>query len=57
MFGWWLNVNSMLSCRLTRRDGKSFNGECNDRAIGQSGKPLKMWINMAPPDTASNGNK
>ena len=50
-FLWYLNSASMLNCRLARRDGITFHGECNDRSAGQSGKWMKVWISMAPDTT------
>ena len=51
-FTWALGVGSFLPCRLVRRDGRSFDGECNDRRPSpQDGKTLKVWMTMIPPDT------
>lgn len=48
-FDWPMGANSTLYCRLTRRDGKSFEGTCNDRSPGEVGKPVRVWMLMNPP--------
>ena len=48
-FDWPMGFSSMLYCRLTRRDGKSFEGTCNDRSPGQTGKGIRVWMLMNPP--------
>lgn len=48
-FDWPMGMSSSLYCRLTRRDGKSFEGTCNDRTPGQSGKGIRVWMLMNPP--------
>ena len=50
-FDWVMGLNSHMYCRLTRRDGKSFEGTCNDRSPGPVGKPVRVWMLMNPPDT------
>lgn len=54
-FDWPTGANSNLYCRLTRRDGKSFEGTCNDRSPGDVGKPLRVWMLMNPPDAERGG--
>ena len=49
-FDWPMGLNSMMYCRLTRRDGKSFEGTCNDHSPGPVGKPLRVWMLMNPPE-------
>ncbi len=48
-FDWALGAGSTMSCRMTRRDGKSFEGRCGDRRPGLDGKPLDLWLMMSPP--------
>jgi hypothetical protein len=48
-FDWLMGGGSWLYCRLTRRDGRSFEGTCNDRAPGPTGKGLRVWMLMTPP--------
>ena len=48
-FDWPMGFSSVLDCRLTRRDGKSFEGTCNDRSPGQTGKGIRVWMLMNPP--------
>ena len=54
-FDWPMSTNSNLYCRLTRRDGKSFEGTCNDRSPGDVGKPVRVWMLMNPPDSGRGG--
>jgi hypothetical protein len=56
-FDWGVGLNSFLFCRLTRRDGKTFEGTCNDRSPGETGKPVRVWMIMTPPDTTSRPNR
>jgi hypothetical protein len=49
-FEWGMGLGSFLYCRLSRRDGKTFEGTCDDRSPGESGKPVHVWITMSPPD-------
>ena len=51
-FDWAMGLGSFLYCRLTRRDGRSFEGTCNDRTPGVSGKGVAVWMMMTPPDSA-----
>jgi hypothetical protein len=48
-FDWNTGPASFLYCRLSRRDGKSFEGICNDRSPGESGQGLHLWMMMTPP--------
>jgi hypothetical protein len=48
-FDWPLGGGSFMYCRLTRRDGKSFEGTCNDRSPGATGKAIRVWMLMNPP--------
>jgi hypothetical protein len=48
-FDWPMGMSSALYCRLTRRDGRSFEGTCNDRTPGQTGKGVRVWMLMNPP--------
>jgi hypothetical protein len=50
-FDWVMGLGSSLYCRLTRRDGKSFEGLCNDRTPGQTGKGVRVWMMMTPTDS------
>jgi len=50
-FDWVMGLGSSMYCRLTRRDGKSFEGLCNDRTPGQSGKGVRVWMMMTPTDS------
>ena len=54
-FDWPMGANSTLYCRLTRRDGKSFEGTCNDRTPGEVGKPVRVWMLMNPPEAGRGG--
>ena len=51
-YDWPLGLGSFLYCRMTRRDGKSFEGTCNDRSPGETGKGLRVWMIIEPPDSA-----
>ena len=51
-FDWPMGLSEFLYCRMSRRDGKSFEGTCNDRSYGQTGKQVHVWLQMTPPDTA-----
>jgi hypothetical protein len=48
-FDWPMGAGADLYCRLTRRDGKSFEGTCNDRSPGATGQALRVWMLMNPP--------
>ena len=48
-FDWPMGLGSSLYCRLTRRDGKSFEGTCNDRSPGQTGRGIRVWMLITPP--------
>lgn len=50
-FDWAMGLGSFLYCRISRRDGRSFEGTCDDRSPGQVGKPVKVWMLMNPPDS------
>ncbi len=54
-FDWPLGAGSFLFCRLTRRDGKSFEGTCNDRSPGTTGKGVRVWMLMNPPADSGRG--
>jgi len=51
-FDWVMGMNTNMFCRLTRRDGKSFEGTCNDHSPGPVGKPIRVWMLMNPPDSS-----
>ncbi len=51
-FDWAMGLGSFLYCRLTRRDGRSFEGTCNDRTPGATGNGVAVWMMMTPPDSA-----
>ena len=51
-FDWYMGLNSFLYCRLSRRDGRSFEGICNDRSPGTTG-PVRVWMMMTPTDSTS----
>lgn len=51
-FDWDLGLNSILFCRLSRRNGRDFEGICNDRSPGETGQPLRVWMLMTAPDSA-----
>ena len=55
-FDWALGLGSFFFCRMTRRDGKSFEGTCNDRNPGETGKPLRVWMIITPPDSGGGGD-
>ena len=48
-FDWPMAVNSSMYCRLTQRDGRSFEGTCNDHSPGLTGQPIRVWMLMTPP--------
>lgn len=50
-FDWAMGFGSFLYCRLSRRDGRSFEGTCNDRSPGATGKGIRVWLMMTPPET------
>lgn len=50
-FDWAMGFGSFLYCRLSRRDGKSFEGTCNDRTPGATGKGIRVWLLMTPDTT------
>jgi hypothetical protein len=52
-FDWPMGGGTDLYCRLTRRDGRSFEGTCNDRSPGVSGKGIRVWMLMNPPSRDS----
>jgi hypothetical protein len=52
-FDWAMGLGSFLYCRLSRRDGRSFEGTCNDRSPGQTGKGIRVWLMMVPPDSGN----
>jgi hypothetical protein len=52
-FDWAVGLGAFLYCRLSRRDGRTFEGTCNDRSPGPTGKGVRVWMMMTPPDTAS----
>ncbi len=51
-FDWYLGLNSVLQCRLSRRGGPTFDGMCIDRMPGQDGRQVRVWLNMSPPDSS-----
>jgi hypothetical protein len=51
-FDWEMGLGASLYCRLTRRDGRSFEGTCNDRTPGATGKGVRVWLMMTPPDSS-----
>lgn len=54
-FDWSMGLGSFLYCRLSRRDGRTFEGTCNDRSPGQTGRQVRVWIMMTPPDSSRSG--
>jgi hypothetical protein len=58
-FDWPMGLNSNMFCRLTRRDGKTFEGTCNDHSPGPVGKPIRVWMLMNPParDSSRTGDR
>jgi hypothetical protein len=49
-FDWPMGMSSAMYCRLTRRDGASFEGTCNDRTPAETtGKGIRVWMLMNPP--------
>jgi hypothetical protein len=54
-FDWYVGLNAVLQCRLSRRGGPGFDGMCIDRTPGADGKQLKVWLNMMPPDSTERG--
>jgi hypothetical protein len=51
-FDWAMGLGAFLYCRLSRRDGRTFEGTCNDRSPGPTGKGVRVWLMMVPPDSA-----
>ena len=56
-FDWPMGGGSNMFCRLTRRDGKSFEGTCNDRSPGTMGSGVRVWMLMNPPDSGRGGRR
>lgn len=54
-FDWPMGAGSTIICRLTRRDGKSFEGTCSDRSPGAVGNGVRVWMLMNPPDSGRGG--
>ncbi len=52
-FDWYVGLDAVLQCRLSRRGGPSFDGTCIDRTPGEDGQPIKVWLDMSPPDSTS----
>lgn len=50
-FDWDLGLGSILSCRLSRRNGRDFEGVCDDRSPGDTGQPVHVWMLMTAPDS------
>lgn len=50
-FDWDLGLGSILTCRLSRRNGRDFEGVCNDRSPGDTGQPVHVWMLMTAPDS------
>ncbi|HEY4321971.1 MAG TPA: hypothetical protein VGM77_12440 [Gemmatimonadales bacterium] len=50
-FDWNTGPASFLYCRLSRRDGMTFEGICNDRSPGETGSGIHLWMMMTPPGT------
>ena len=50
-FDWAMGLGSFLYCRLSRRDGRTFEGTCNDRTPGATGKGIRVWLLMTPDTT------
>jgi len=51
-FDWSVGLGAFLYCRLSRRDGRTFEGTCNDRSPGATGKGVRVWMMMTPPDSS-----
>ncbi len=51
-FDWDLGMSSILSCRLSRRNGRDFEGVCDDRSPGETGEPVHVWMLMTAPDSS-----
>ncbi len=50
-FDWYIGLNAVLQCRLSRRGGPTFDGLCIDRTPGEDGQQVKVWLDMSPPDS------
>jgi len=51
-FDWSVGLGAFLYCRLSRRDGRTFEGTCNDQSPGTTGKGVRVWMMMTPPDSS-----
>lgn len=48
-FSWVMGQGSFLLCRLSRRGGPGFDGQCQDGRLDSQGGRNRVFMNMAPP--------
>ncbi len=50
-FSWAMGQGSFLLCRLSRRGGPAFDGQCQDARLDSQGGRNRIFMNMTPPRT------
>ena len=48
-FSWVMGQGSFLLCRLSRRGGPGFDGQCQDGRLDSQGGRNRIFMNMSPP--------
>ncbi len=48
-FSWVMGQGSFLLCRLSRRGGPGFDGQCQDGRLDSQGGRNRIFMNMTPP--------
>ena len=48
-FSWVMGQGSFLLCRLSRRGGPGFDGQCQDGRLDSQGGRNRVFMNMTPP--------
>ena len=54
-FSWAMGQGSFLLCRLSRRGGTGFDGQCQDALRDSQGGRNRVFMNMVPPRAGSRG--
>jgi len=55
-FSWAMGQGSVLLCRLSRRGGPGFDGQCQDGRLDSQGGRNRIFMNMAPPRIGGRGD-
>ena len=55
-FSWVMGQGSFLLCRLSRRGGPGFDGQCQDGRLDSQGGRNRVFMNMAPPRADGRGD-